>query len=103
MKCENLEEVRENIDRIDEEIVKLIAERSIYVVQAANFKKDSEDVKAPQRVERIIDKVRHLAYEHSINPDIVENIYREMIISFTNFELVEHEKMRQKEDNQYGI
>ena len=27
MKCENLEQVRENIDRIDNEIIKLIAER----------------------------------------------------------------------------
>lgn len=26
MKCENLEQVRENIDRIDNEIIKLIAE-----------------------------------------------------------------------------
>lgn len=32
MKCENLEEVRENIDRIDRDIVKLIVERSKYVV-----------------------------------------------------------------------
>jgi isochorismate pyruvate lyase len=37
MKCENLEQVRENIDRIDREIVKLIAERSTYVAQAAKF------------------------------------------------------------------
>ena len=27
MKCNSLEEVRENIDRIDNEIIKLIAER----------------------------------------------------------------------------
>jgi len=98
MKCENLDQVRENIDRLDREIVKLISERSTYVAQAANFKKESDDVKAPQRVEKIINKVRGLAQEDCVNPDIVENIYREMINSFINFELSEHEKLTQKEE-----
>jgi len=98
MKCEKLEKIRENIDRIDKQIVKLIAERSTYVAQAANFKKESDDVKAPQRVEKIINKVRGLAQEDCVNPDIVENIYREMINSFINFELSEHEKLTQKEE-----
>ena len=97
MKCENLEEVRGNIDRIDREIIKLIAERSTYVAQAASFKKNSHEVKAPQRVEAVINKVRNLAHENNVNEDIVENIYREIINSFTNFELSEHEKLTQKE------
>ena len=99
MKCKNLDEVRGNIDRIDREIIKLIAERSTYVAQAASFKKNSYEVKAPQRVEAVINKVRDLAHENNVNPDIVENIYREMINSFINFELSEHEKLRQKEEN----
>lgn len=37
MQCNSLEEVRENIDRIDNEIIKLIAERGTYVVQASNM------------------------------------------------------------------
>lgn len=94
MKCENLEQVRENIDRIDRKIVKLIAERSTYVAQAAKFKNTTDDVKAPKRVEKIIEKVRNLAKEDDANPDIVENIYREMINSFINYELAEHEKLK---------
>lgn len=94
MKCENLEQVRENIDRIDRKIVKLIAERGTYVAQAAKFKNTTDDVKAPQRVEKIIEKVRNLAKEDDANPDIVENIYREMINSFINYELAEHEKLK---------
>ncbi len=39
MLCNSLEEVRANIDRIDDEIIKLIAERGTYVVQAPVFKK----------------------------------------------------------------
>lgn len=98
MKCKSLDEVRENIDRIDKEIVKLIAERSTYVAQAANFKKNSDEVKAPQRFEAVIKKVKNLACENGINPDIIEKVYREMISCFINFELVEHKKIVQKEE-----
>lgn len=98
MKCKSLDEVRENIDRIDKQIVNLIAERSTYVVQAANFKKNSDDVKAPQRVEKVINKVRALANGDHVNPNIVEKIYREIISCFTNSELVEYEKLTKKEE-----
>ncbi|HZD59107.1 MAG TPA: chorismate mutase, partial [Anaerolineae bacterium] len=62
--CTSIDEIRQNIDKIDREIVKLISERSGYVKQAAQFKKDIEDVKAPKRVEEVIVKVRDLAIEH---------------------------------------
>jgi len=58
--CKTIEEVRENINRIDREIVELISQRSRYVEQAAKFKKTTQDVKAPARVEEIILKVRVL-------------------------------------------
>ena len=49
--CTTLEEVRNNIDLLDQQIVTLIAERGHYVSQAARFKKNTDGVKAPQRVE----------------------------------------------------
>ena len=55
--CKSIEEVRENINRIDREIVEQISLRSRYVGQAAKFKKNTDDVKAPSRVEEVILKV----------------------------------------------
>ena len=92
MECKNLDEVRSNIDLIDKQIIKLIAERGMYVKQASKFKKDSQDVKAPQRVEVVIQKVRNLAYEYGTNPDLVEKMYRELISGFINMELEEFNK-----------
>lgn len=92
--CKDLNEVRENIDRIDHQIVKLIAERSFYVKQAAKFKKDTNDVKAPNRVEAVIEKVRNIAQENSLAPDIIETVYRSMINSFINMELQEHSQIK---------
>ena len=76
MKCNSLEEVRENIDSIDDKIIKLVAERSDYVRQAAYFKKSKTDVKAADRVEKIIKKVREKAKIYGCSPDVVELIMK---------------------------
>ena len=92
MICSSLEEVRFNIDRIDNEIIKLIAERTDYVKQASSFKKSESGVKAPNRVEAVIQKVREKALEYGANPYMVETLYREMISSFINMEMNEFKK-----------
>lgn len=92
MKCNSLEEVRANIDRIDTEIIKLIAERGTFVVQATNFKKNEDGVKAPSRVEAVITKVRGKAQEYGANADMIEALYREMISCFINMEMEEFKK-----------
>lgn len=56
MECKNLEEVRANIDRIDNEIIKCIAERGRYVIQASNFKTNEDGVRDAKRVENVIQK-----------------------------------------------
>lgn len=94
MQCNSLEEVRENIDRIDDEIIKLIAERGIYVVQASAFKKSEDGVKAPNRVEAVIKKVREKALEYGANPDMVEALYREMISRFVSMEMNAFKKQK---------
>lgn len=92
--CKDLSEVRNNIDRIDNQIVKLIAERSTYVSQAANFKKTTEDVKAPERFEMVIEKMRDLAQQNNLSPDIIEIVYRNMINAFITMELAEHKAIQ---------
>lgn len=85
-KCSDIGEVRAEIDRIDDSIVKLIAERGEYVTQAAGFKKNSDDVKAPDRVEKVIAGVRAKAEKYGADPDTVETVYRTMINCFINAE-----------------
>ncbi len=87
MKCENLQAVREQIDRIDTEIIRLIAERGTYVQQASAFKKSENGVQSPARVEEVIAKVRAKAADCGANPDMVEALYREMIARFIQLEM----------------
>lgn len=92
MKCSSIEEVRENIDKIDDSIIRFIAERTEYVKQAASFKKSEDGVRAADRVEAVIKKVRKKALEYGTSPDIAETVYRNMISGFINMELKEYRK-----------
>ena len=92
MKCKSLEEVRENIDRIDDAIINLIAERGTYVKEASAFKTSETAVKAPDREEAVIAKVRRRAADYGADPDMVEALYREMISRFVNMEMDEFRK-----------
>ena len=89
MECATLEDARANIDRVDEQLVDLLAERGAYVRQAAGFKQGPEEASAPRRVEQVIAGVRGFARESGIDPDLVEHVYRTMIDGFTELERLE--------------
>ena len=92
--CDSLEEVRENIDRVDREIVRLLAERGGYVVQAAGFKRSTDEVRAPKRVEEVLSRVEALSRELGASPTVTEGVYRAMISAFIDVELAEHKASR---------
>ena len=91
---DGLGEVRGSIDRVDREIVRLLAEREGHVRRAARFKRTRGDVEAPKRVEEVIRRVRALAGERGADPDVVEGTYRAMISGFISLEADEHGKAR---------
>lgn len=82
-----LEKVRTQIDAVDRRIVALIAERQKWVLAAGALKKTEQDVRAPSRVEAVIDKVRALALETGASPSVVERTYRALIAGFIDLEL----------------
>lgn len=78
-KCNSLEEVRAEIDKIDDELVALIAKRSHYIHQAAAFKNSVDEVKAEERVEFIKQKVRAKAIELDVSPNMISELFTKMI------------------------
>ena len=82
--CGSLDEVRERIDGVDREIVRLLAERGRYVGQAVRFKRSAEQARAPARVEQVIATVRAHTVEHGA---LVEQVYRTMIAWFVDADL----------------
>lgn len=86
----SLEDVRSHIDRLDHQIIGLIAERQSWVVEAGKLKQDEAGVRAPARVEQVISKVRGIAAQEGASPEVVEKAYRALIAGFIEFELEVH-------------
>ncbi len=84
--CKSLSEVRENIDRIDRDLVRLMAERQKYVAEAGRFKANPAAVSAPARVEQVIDKVKALARDEGLAESVAEKTFRAMIAGFEDYE-----------------
>lgn len=86
-----IENVRAEIDELDRQIVELVSRRQHWVQEAGKLKVDRDDVRAPDRVEKVISKVRALAEASGAAPDVVERTYRAMIAAFIDLELSVHE------------
>jgi nicotinamidase-related amidase/chorismate mutase len=88
-RCASLEQVRTAIDRIDRDLVALLAERGRYVREAARFKTSEKTVRATDRVEQVIARARCTAAEFGADPSVAERVYRTMIEAFIEAELEE--------------
>lgn len=88
-KCNSLEEVRTEIDALDYKIVELIAQRSHYIRQAASFKNSVDEVKAEDRIDFIMQRLRHKAIELEVSPNMITDLYKVMIDEMVETEIEE--------------
>ncbi|MCA6095479.1 chorismate mutase [Streptomyces sp. SCA3-4] len=84
---ERIGELRVTIDTLDREIVRLLAERTTVVRTLTEFKRDEETVRSPGRVEEVVAKVRGLAEEFGMPPEIAEATYRTLIDQLTRMQM----------------
>ena len=88
-KCSSLKEVRDEIDIIDDKLVELISQRSHLIRQAATFKNSVDEVKAEDRIEFILQKVRHAAIQAGISPNMMSELFTIMINEMVEMEISE--------------
>ncbi len=91
MACNSLDDVRGEIDRLDEQIVALLAQRAEYVRTAARFKTSETHVAAPERQARMLAARREWAQREGLDPDFIERLYRLVVEHFIGREM-EHWK-----------
>ncbi len=85
--CANIHEVRDEIDIIDREVIDALSKRFQYVIAAARFKTSEASVRAPDRFHAMLQQRREWAKESGLNPDVVENLYRDLVNHFIEEEL----------------
>ena len=84
--CRNMDEIRVEIDRIDEALVELVAERFSYVDRAWQLKNSPDEAVVPWRIQQVVDKVRAQAEEKGLPPELAESLWRQMIGWFIQYE-----------------
>ena len=78
--CTTMTHIRTEIDRLDEELVRLFAERAGYIDRAAEIKAGADlPARIDARVEEVVSNVRRHATTHGLPPDLVEKLWRRLI------------------------
>lgn len=95
--CLDMSHVRAEIDRIDEALVDLIAERFGYVDRAWQLKQKPGDAHIPWRIQQVVDKVKGRAAAKGLPPELIEALWRQMMGWFIQYE--EENLRRQLEGN----
>ncbi len=87
--CTSLEEARAQIDTLDDQIVELIAQRNLYIRQLAHFKNSVDEIKADDRIDDVINRVRAKAIELDLSPNLINDLYLRMIDAMVDSEVAE--------------
>jgi len=81
--CTNISEVRNEIDNIDREIIRLISQRFGYVREVVKYKDNTATaIEASDRKQAVMRTRREWAAEQGLNPDVIENIYTQLVQYF---------------------
>lgn len=85
--CQSLEEIRNEIDKIDEHIISLFSERHKYVEAIVRFKNDKDAIIAQERKEQVILQRKTWAQEKGLNALTFEKIYTLLVNSNIEHEM----------------
>ncbi|MEK7660891.1 MAG: chorismate mutase [Pseudomonadota bacterium] len=86
--CETMQDVRYEVDRIDELLVDLLAERQSMMDAAARIKQHRNTVRDEARIEDVVAKVLRHANQVGLSPNIAEPVWRLLIEKCIEYEFV---------------
>ena len=84
--CITKEDVRAELDRIDQALLTLFAERHRYVTRMAGIKTDPHEAHDPVRIKSILERVRDRAEQLDLDEDQAELIWKTLIDWNVNYE-----------------
>ena len=84
--CDTKDDVRIEIDRVDQALLALFAERHAYVTRMAEIKTDPHEARDPVRIEAVIAKVRERSLALDLDEDQAELVWRTLIDWNINYE-----------------
>ena len=87
-----LKRERKKIDKIDQQIFKLIKKRTIIVKKMLNLKKYKHEIVDHKRIKEILLELKRKSIRNKIDPKITKRIWKSMIWSYVDFQRRNFEK-----------
>ena len=85
--CRDMQDIRAEIDRLDQEVIRLLGQRFQYVQAASQFKTSATSVRAPERFKAMLEQRRVWAQEAGLDPDVIASMYRDLVNYFIEEEM----------------
>jgi chorismate mutase-like protein len=80
MNMSTLDDLRKNIDRVDEVLVRLLNERARCACEIGRLKKElGVEIYQPDREKQVLDHVRGVAAEGPLGPDAIARLFERII------------------------
>lgn len=80
--CAGMQDIRREIDALDQTVIKLLGKRFQYVLAASKFKTSATSVRAPERFKAMLATRREWAEAEGLSPDAVEKMYTGLVNHF---------------------
>ena len=93
--CTTMQDVRREVNALDDVLVPLLVERVGYMTQAARIKQDPAQVRDEARIQAIVDRVREQTLTEGGDADVMEAIYRSLMEACIAYEHREFARLRE--------
>jgi isochorismate pyruvate lyase len=77
--CQTKQEIRSEIDRLDRQLIALLAERFAYVRRMAELKQGPDEALVQHRVDEVLDKVAREAEERGLDSGLARDLWQRLI------------------------
>ena len=81
-----LDQIRIKLDRLDNDLLKLIKKRSALVNEVLKVKIHKKEIIDQKRINFILKKIKKKSIQTNIDPKITNRIWKNMIWSFIDYE-----------------
>tara|TARA_B100000530_G_scaffold65398_1_gene38419 strand:+ start:847 stop:1137 length:291 start_codon:yes stop_codon:yes gene_type:complete len=81
-----LNKLRENLDKLDNSFIKLIKKRTKIVKEVLKLKKYKNEIVDKKRINFILRQIRKKSIKNKIDPKITNRIWKNMILSYIDYE-----------------
>ena len=86
MDKKKLNAARSKIDRVDNDLFKIIKKRTLIVNHMLSLKKNKKEIIDHKRINQILRKVKMKSRKNNIDPKLTTKIWKSMIWSYVDFQ-----------------